>query len=222
MTLIDTKSFRSPDGVALNGDLVARILDLVGIVVNRNTIPGDRSAFSASGIRFGATWLTQRGFVESDFEEIADQITTLLHATTPYLLCAQTGKKVNAKVDFETMMKVNMRVRDLTDSKYCMECVPKPERLPHYAYLDDEYPGTHAAFKVYGEKVRPYLNNVLTSDIEALDPGQSQRTLLRTALGEVAGVLTCEDPDSFVLTVPAEKGGLTSTWLANVHRVCAL
>ena len=214
MTLIDTKSFRSPDGVALNGDLVARILDLVGIVVNRNTIPGDRSAFSASGIRFGATWLTQRGFVESDFEEIADQITTLLHATTPYLLCAQTGKKVNAKVDFETMMKVNMRVRDLTDSKYCMECVPKPERLPHYAYLDDEYPGTHAAFKVYGEKVRPYLNNVLTSDIEALDPGQSQRTLLRTALGEVAGILTCENPNSFVLTVPAEKGGLTSTWLA--------
>ena len=216
LTLIDCKSFRGPEGVPLNGDLAARILDLVGIVVNRNTIPGDRSALSASGVRFGTTWLTQRGFVESDLETIAEQITTLFRGTSPYLMCAQNGKKTRAKVNFETLMKVSMAIRDLADSKPSMDHSPKRESLPHYAYLDDQYPGTHAAFKIYGEKVRSFLTNTLTSDIEALDPGQSQPTLMHTTLGDVEGVLTCESPDSFILTVPASKGGLTSTWLAGI------
>jgi len=216
LTLIDCKSFRGPEGVPLNGDLAARILDLVGIVVNRNTIPGDRSALSASGVRFGTTWLTQRGFVEADFETIAEQITRLFRATSPYLMCAQNGKKTRAKVEFKTLADVSMRVRDLADSKPSMDHSAKRENLPHYAFLDDQYPGTHAAFKIYGEKVRSFLTNTLTSDIEALDPGQSQPTLMRTALGEVKGVLTCENPNSFILTVPAEQGGLTSTWLAGI------
>jgi hypothetical protein len=40
--------------------------------------------------------------------------------------------------------------------------------------------------------------------------------LLHTTLGKVEGILTCENPNSFILTVPADKGGLTSTWLAGI------
>jgi glycine hydroxymethyltransferase len=41
--------------------MAARILDLVGLVMNRNTIPGDKTAFQASGVRMGTPWMTQRG-----------------------------------------------------------------------------------------------------------------------------------------------------------------
>ena len=40
---LDCSTVNGPDGTALSGDLAARILDMAGIVVNRNTIPGDKS-----------------------------------------------------------------------------------------------------------------------------------------------------------------------------------
>jgi glycine hydroxymethyltransferase len=55
-----------PGRHALSGDQAARILDLAGIVVNRNTIPGDKSAANPAGIRMGTPWITQRGFKEAD------------------------------------------------------------------------------------------------------------------------------------------------------------
>jgi len=65
MALIDCKKFTGPDGTPLTGDLAARILDLVGIVTNRNTVPGDRSALTASGIRMAQHGSPQRGFQRS-------------------------------------------------------------------------------------------------------------------------------------------------------------
>ena len=50
---LDCRTIQSPDGTSLSGDQAARILDLAGIVVNRNTIPGDKSALDPSGIRLG-------------------------------------------------------------------------------------------------------------------------------------------------------------------------
>src|SRR5215211_911983 len=50
---VDTTTIKSPDGIALSGDQAARILDMVGIVVNRNTIPGDKNSRDPSGIRLG-------------------------------------------------------------------------------------------------------------------------------------------------------------------------
>ncbi len=48
---VDCKTIQGPDGTPLSGDIAARILDIAGIVLNRNTIPGDKSATNASGIR---------------------------------------------------------------------------------------------------------------------------------------------------------------------------
>ncbi|MGB5059536.1 MAG: serine hydroxymethyltransferase, partial [Candidatus Promineifilaceae bacterium] len=41
LLLVDTKSVQA-NGVNLSGDMAARILDVAGIVLNRNTIPGDK------------------------------------------------------------------------------------------------------------------------------------------------------------------------------------
>merc|ERR1711884_48928 len=45
----------------LSGSKAERILELVGISVNKNTVPGDKSAMNPSGVRFGTPPLSTRG-----------------------------------------------------------------------------------------------------------------------------------------------------------------
>lgn len=49
-----------------------RVLELAHIALNKNTVPGDRSALVPGGIRMGSPALTSRGFIESDFEHVAE------------------------------------------------------------------------------------------------------------------------------------------------------
>lgn len=44
------------------------------MIVNRNTVPGDKSAFRPGGIRIGTPALTTRNFFEKDFEKVGDFI----------------------------------------------------------------------------------------------------------------------------------------------------
>ncbi|KAG5928587.1 Cytochrome B translational activator protein cbs2 [Claviceps africana] len=59
-----------PHGI--DGGRVERILELVGVAANKNTVPGDRSALVPGGLRMGTPAMTTRGFGESDFVRVAD------------------------------------------------------------------------------------------------------------------------------------------------------
>jgi len=69
MLLLDCKTVMGEDGTPLMGDTAATILDIVGIVVNKNSIPEDKTAAYPSGIRLGTPWVTQRGLLEDDTEK---------------------------------------------------------------------------------------------------------------------------------------------------------
>jgi glycine hydroxymethyltransferase len=58
----------------VNGSRAEKILDAVGISVNKNTIPTDTSALSPSGIRIGTPAITTRGFKEDHMVAVADLI----------------------------------------------------------------------------------------------------------------------------------------------------
>lgn len=58
--------------LGLNGKKVEYLLEAVNIAVNKNTVPGDRSALNPGGLRIGSAALTSRGLSETDFEDIAD------------------------------------------------------------------------------------------------------------------------------------------------------
>eukprot|EP00184_Porphyridium_aerugineum_P003645 CAMPEP_0184696242 /NCGR_PEP_ID=MMETSP0313-20130426/3601_1 /TAXON_ID=2792 /ORGANISM="Porphyridium aerugineum, Strain SAG 1380-2" /LENGTH=491 /DNA_ID=CAMNT_0027154827 /DNA_START=257 /DNA_END=1732 /DNA_ORIENTATION=+ len=58
-----------PKGV--DGSRVERVLELSSIALNKNTVPGDVSAFNPGGIRLGTHPMTTRGFVEKDFQQVA-------------------------------------------------------------------------------------------------------------------------------------------------------
>lgn len=59
------------------------------ITLNKNSVPGDKSAITPGGIRIGTPALTTRGFKEADFEAVAEFIHRAvliaqdLKATTP-------------------------------------------------------------------------------------------------------------------------------------------
>jgi len=59
-----------PRGVT--GAKVERVLELANIALNKNTVPGDRSALNPGGIRMGAPAFTSRGANEADFTTISD------------------------------------------------------------------------------------------------------------------------------------------------------
>lgn len=213
MMNLDCKSVRGADGTPLSGDMAARILDVAGIVVNRNTIPGDKGARDPSGIRMGTPWITQRGFDEAMTRELADIIADLLLATRPYTV---DGKK-RAKVDYDAMQDARLRVRELAE-RAGRDFEPQGFGYPHFYYPDDkpQRPGDRTVLEIGGERVRQFLNFALASDVEALTPGQTQPTRLHTPKGWVSGTLRCVEPRRFRLTVPADQAPLVMTYLRDL------
>ncbi|KAG1675894.1 hypothetical protein FOA52_001551 [Chlamydomonas sp. UWO 241] len=65
LVLVDVR----PKGV--DGSRVERVLELAHIAINKNTVPGDKSALVPGGLRMGTPALTSRGFIETDFEKVA-------------------------------------------------------------------------------------------------------------------------------------------------------
>ena len=72
--------------------------------MNKNTVPGDKSALVPSGIRMGSPALTSRGLDEADFDTVADFFHRAVAITTAHKagLDAKGLKKV---ADFRASMK---------------------------------------------------------------------------------------------------------------------
>ncbi|KAF2239455.1 glycine hydroxymethyltransferase [Viridothelium virens] len=66
LVLVDLKD-RGVDGAR-----VERVLELVGVASNKNTVPGDKSAMKPGGLRMGTPAMTTRGFQPEDFRRVAD------------------------------------------------------------------------------------------------------------------------------------------------------
>lgn len=215
LTNLDCKSVRSSDGDTLSGDIAARLLDLAGIVTNRNTIPGDVSAANPSGIRLGTPWVTQRGLRETEMIAIADIIADVLYAAIPYSLQGRRGDLPRAKVDFTVLEEARLRVRALAE-KAGIDFQPASHGYPHFYYLDeyDESKDESVAFEIGGTQVSQFLAYALTSAVDSLTPGTSQATRLITPLGKVEGTLTCLDPQTYRLILPGGKpAGMGAAWL---------
>lgn len=58
----------------VDGARVERVLELVGVAANKNTVPGDRSAMKPGGLRMGSPAMTTRGFAADDFGRVADVV----------------------------------------------------------------------------------------------------------------------------------------------------
>lgn len=211
---VDCKTVVGQDGTPLSGDMAARILDLAGIVLNRNTIPGDKTALFASGIRLGTPWMTQRGLDEKDMVVVADTIADILFACKPYSVDTRQGFVQRAKVDFNILEEARIKIRDMAE-KAGADFKPEKHGYPHFFYLDDIYesPSGWTSFELQGKKIRPFINYIFKNDVESLAPGKVQNSTLHTPKGAIEGTIKQIATSQYLLSVPVKQAALAAAWL---------
>jgi len=95
-----------PQGIT--GSKFEKICDAICITLNKNCVPGDRSAITPGGVRIGTPALTTRGFTEADFEQVA----TFLHEGLLIALEIQQESGPKLK-DFVALMDSNTKIAEL-------------------------------------------------------------------------------------------------------------
>jgi glycine hydroxymethyltransferase len=214
MLNVDCSSIVGEDGTKLSGDQAARILDIVGVVVNRNTIPGDKSAAAPSGIRLGTPWITQRGFNEKQSRQLADIIADVLLACAPHAVdTVRKGKQRRAKVDFKVFNDAKLKIRKLAMGAG-IDFKPTKTGYPHFYYIDDK--ATTGVYELSGQRIRQVLDYVASSDLSALKKGKTQVTSIATPKGVVKGLLKNVDNTTYQLSVPVKDASVVGTWLRDL------
>ena len=214
MLNVDCTMVIGEDGTKLSGDQAARILDIVGVVVNRNTIPGDKNSADPSGIRLGTPWITQRGFTEKTSRELADVIADVLLACAPHSVdTPHKGRVRRAKLDFNVLNDAKLRVKKLAATAGIDFKAPK-SGYPHFYYIDDK--SASGVYELSGQRVRQVLDYAASSDLSALKKGRTQATVISTPKGNIKGTLKNVDGTTYQLAVPAAKASLTATWLRDL------
>jgi glycine hydroxymethyltransferase len=163
----------------------------------------------------GMHWVTQRGFKRAETMALADAIADILEATTPYYQGASKDSDLRAKVDFAIFEKAKSKISALAENAG-IDFKATHRGYPHFYNLEDRFEGDWVVFAIGGERVRQFLNMVLSSDLDGLGAGQSQPTRLYTPGEEIDGVVACLAPHEYRLCVPAEKGGLAAAWLRDL------
>ena len=91
--------------VGTDGARAERILELVNIATNKNTIPSDKSALVPHGLRLGTPAMTTRGFGPQEFHKVA----LLIH----------TAIQIALKISQKTTSKKFKDFKDLVDNGEC-------------------------------------------------------------------------------------------------------
>ena len=209
LLLVDLRELASETGFTLMGEVASRILDIAGIVCNKNTLPGDTSAADAHGIRLGTPWVTQRGMGSGEMKEIASIIADVLHAIRPFSYLGLTGALSRGKLPLSTLEKAERESRGLISRFSPGTGSREAER----AMSTEDSPWT--ALRLRGGRVRALLNEATPSDMFGVDGADSCRTHLfdengQTITEAVVGRLADEE---YLVLVPRESSTTTQAWL---------
>lgn len=202
--MLDLNGVKSGTGFPLRGEPAVRLLDMAGIVANKNTIPGDEITALAMGIRLGTPWLTQRGFGPAEMDTVAGLIHKTVTNIHPFSYVGLTGELPRGKIDLDLFEEIKHQVADLAAGGHA-ETEDKGREYPHYYHLRDTVPSPHldlepesgpgleeereiARFRallfdlthhgivlVTGDRAAPALQQILTCDVESLDAPRRSR-----------------------------------------------
>ncbi len=169
LLLVDLKKFPTPGeaDVPVDGEIASRLLELAGVVVNKNTLPGDEAAGESSGIRMGMPWATQRGITRPQIAQLAEIIHLVLsHVHTTRVWVPGNVARCRGRIDPEVLR----RARAMTD-EIIAGLADAPADAP--APTLDIETAQHACLLVRGDKVRAGLQQVLTCNVAELEPSGS-------------------------------------------------
>lgn len=109
MMLVDL----APGGIG-RGVLLQEALDVIGITVNKNTVPGERSSpFYPSGVRLGTPAATTRGMREPDMVRLAQWIGVVGREIAEFQLGGDPAARARELERFRQAIKVNRRLEEL-------------------------------------------------------------------------------------------------------------
>jgi glycine cleavage system T protein len=117
LALVDLRTLVSKTGDAVSADAAARVLDLVGITCNKNSIHGDTRALHPSGLRFGTCWVAQRGMDADDMTEIAAIVTDTLTSMQAFSVHTAAGLVGRVRLPATVMRDAQRRVKKLVERK---------------------------------------------------------------------------------------------------------
>ncbi len=210
LLLVDLRTLPSDTGFTMMGEVASRILDLAGIVCNKNTLPGDTSAADAHGIRLGTPWVTQRGMGKAEMKDLARIISEILHAIRPFSYLGLTGDLSRGKLPLSVLDKAERDVRTLLSRL--------DPRISSRPPVDRELPTGDSAWtplRLRGGRVRALLNEATPADLFGVGVGSLHPTYLfdengRTITQAAIGKLGNED---YVVVVPNESVREATGWL---------
>lgn len=137
MCLIDLRSVDTPTGYQLTGEIASRLLDLAGITCNKNTIYGDENPAHPSGLRFGTTWVTQRGMGPAEMERIAELVAKVLNNTHAFFYIGLSGLLGRGKVELDLLEEVSAEVAELERATAARELEVPKRGYPFYIYTPE-------------------------------------------------------------------------------------
>ncbi len=222
LLMLDLNAIKTTTGFPLRGEMAARILDLVGIVANKNTIPGDELTALAMGLRLGTPWVTQRGMGPAEMDEIAGLIHRIVTNIQPFAYQGLVGELPRGKIDMDILEEVKCAVDELASGARA-ETVTGTSAYPHYCLAADvPVPDGRGLLLVRGWRAQPFLQQVSTADVSGLQPGDSTRSLLLdrdgTLLDDVHILRLDDDADGrrryVVATTPGHHQRVTAWFRA--------
>lgn len=215
LLVVSLKNMGRPTGYPLMGEIGARILDLAGIVVNKNTVPSDASFSTATGIRLGTPWVTQRGMGPAEMEELADIICVLLRNIRPFTYMGSWGPLPRGKVPSRVLEEARERVRSL---------IQKSDGgglwwgYPHAPGTSVGEAAHGGVIRVSGDKSWAFLQEVCTKDLSCMGKGDSREALLLDEKGRIIDKIRIlrEGRNSFLVRCTKEKLLGIATWFRNL------
>jgi len=163
MLNVDCTTIKGEDGSPLTGDQAARILDIAGIVVNRNTIPAIRTPPIHPAFAWVRPGSPSAVFTEKTSRELADIMADVLLACAPHSVdTPHKGRVKRAKLDFNVLNDARLRVRKLA-AEAGIDFKFKKSGYPHFYFIDDK--STSGVFELSGHRVRQVLDYAASSDL---------------------------------------------------------
>jgi len=181
MCLIDLKGLDGTPAEGLDGEIATRLLDLCGIVANKNTIAGDEDAAHPTGVRFGTTWVTQRGLGTDAMDELADVIHSVVSRIHAFHYDEQAGPVGRGKIERAALESAAGRVAALVARCDNDAEVAEPIGYPHVNVDSGAGDDSGALLEVSGVRGSLLLADAATADVLSLEVGQSTRALFLDA-----------------------------------------
>ena len=175
LLVIDLK--RSGAGGDLRGEPAVRMLDSIGIVANRNSLPGDVGFAAPTGVRLGTPWLTQRGYTADDMDALAAIMARAFEAMVGVIYPGRRSPRYRGRIDFLAQWQLRQELSEFA-ARGRAEDVTAPADTPPSGVLE-----------LRGRRVLAFADEIADQRVRDMEPGEAIHVGISDPAGDVQPVL---------------------------------